>query len=94
VAEDNFAVAGMMIGKLDVIRPNEELPQLGATIIKPLAAKVHAIQRQEVEAIQERAGIMLARMQATDQRIPRRQLGASQFRRRRRRCPAPARYLD
>jgi hypothetical protein len=77
VAEDDLAVAGMMIGKLDAIRPNEELAQLGAPIIKPLAPEVHAIHGQEVEAVQERAGIMLARMQAINQRISKRQLGAS-----------------
>ena len=94
MAEDDLAVASMMTRKLDALRLNEELAQLGAPIIEPLAPEVHAIHGPEVEPVQERAGIMLARMRATDQRSPKRKLGASQFRRRRRRCQAPARYLD
>jgi hypothetical protein len=51
---------------MDAIGPAQELLQLCPPILKPLAAKVHAIQRQEVKAVQKRAGIMLARMQALE----------------------------
>jgi hypothetical protein len=68
-----LAIASMMTRKLDAVRPDEELAQLGAAIVKTLAPEVHGIHGQEVEAVQERAGNMLPRMQ----RILKRQLGAS-----------------
>jgi hypothetical protein len=52
-AENDLAVAGMMIRKLDAVRLGEELAQLGAAIVEPLAPEVHVIHGQEVEAVQE-----------------------------------------